>query len=464
MTNHTVFGTDPHYATFTEANDAATLTLANTFYTYGPTTVGWRVRGARVWVPVGATGFPFEVQVHFWNGAYSLEGDPQPTRTVTTTLHAGQWNEVQFTPLEVTSGGPFMVGYTTPGPYVYVTQAGMGGGGSFIEATDGSDLVLAETAPGARGRYLYGYGAFGTSSAYYGLDVIVDEGHSGGVTSWYYLDDEWVQSEGIPGPTGATGPAGPEGPEGPAGPTGATGAAGSAGATGATGPAGADGSDGADGLDGATSPWTQVVNETGASIANWTSVAGTWASSGGVLAQTGTSAIDTQLRYNNPVPIDGLVMEAQIRLTGGVSSNSAVGFVIGVTNPWTNGDRSFLLTNPNTGTGLFTNITTDVKNGSWGASGASSAALSYASWNTVRVTWSGGIASFYLNGVLAASIPTSTAVAVNNLNRPYIGLTGYSCAYEARNIKAWAPVLPGQSGESVLTSPALAHSLVFGGL
>lgn len=251
MTNHNVFGSSAP-ATLTEATDGVALTLANSFYTFGSSVEGWRARGARIYIPAGAAGFPFEAQVHFWNGSYSLAGNPTPTRTTTTTLHAGQWNEVSFTPLEITSGGAFMVGYTTPGPYVYASEGTMGAG--FIEATDGADVVLAETAsPLVRGRYYYpGTGSNGNSNNYYGLDVIVDEGHSGGVTSWYYVDDAWVQSEGIQGPTGATGPQGPVGPEGPEGPPGADGATGATGSTGATGATGSAGATGATGPAGST--------------------------------------------------------------------------------------------------------------------------------------------------------------------------------------------------------------------
>jgi hypothetical protein len=252
VTTHNVFGAGaPHATAMTPANDEATLTLANTFYTYGAGAAGWRVRGARLYVPAGQAGYPTEVTLHFWNGSYALGAGTTAMRSSTTTVYAGQWNEVFFTPVEVTSGGPFMIGVTTPGPYASLSQAVMGD--APVLATDSSPLALAAVFED-RGRFYYAGSTSGTTNTYYGLDPILDEGAGPITTQWYYVDGAWTQVEGIQGPSGPAGPAGATGATGPAGAEGPTGPAGPTGPEGPTGPAGADGADGADGATGATGP------------------------------------------------------------------------------------------------------------------------------------------------------------------------------------------------------------------
>jgi hypothetical protein len=165
---------------------------------------------------------------------------------VVVTLFPGQWNEVQWTPTEVTTSGPFMIAYTTSERYIYNNSQSS----TAVVASDGSPVALAEHAM-PRGRFLYQDGSNGSTEGYYGIDVIVDDGAvAGEASAWLWVDDSWKQVEGTQGiqgpagPTGATGPAGADGATGPAGATGPqgiqgpTGATGAAGATGATGPAG----------------------------------------------------------------------------------------------------------------------------------------------------------------------------------------------------------------------------------
>ena len=248
---HSVFGTGAPTYPLTVSSDGVSLTIANIFATTGATAEGWRVRGAKVYIPAGASGFPMVSTIKFWNGHFPLSSDPTPTHQVTTTLYAGQWNSVEFPPQVVTSAGQFMIGYSTLGEYVAAAQADVGS--STVPAADGSPLVLGDTDM-PRGRWRYESGVSGVGTAWYGIDVIVDEGSTGNATAKFYLDGEWRDVEGIAGPSGAVGPAGPKGDTGAAGPAGADGAQGPAGPTGPQGPQGVKGDTGATGPQGPTAP------------------------------------------------------------------------------------------------------------------------------------------------------------------------------------------------------------------
>jgi len=236
VTDHNVFGASAPPWTPSVNNDGVSVNVTNIFYTSGSGTTGWRVKGARIYVPSGAGSISTTVSLYLTTGNLPLSA----VQTAAATLTAGQWNEVTFTtPQVITPDTGFMIGYSSPGDYYAV--AGGTVGTSAVQSVASDPLYLAESAY-PRGRYYYpGSGANGSSVAWFGIDVIMDEGAPAGATVSLYIDGEWHDIAGIEGPAGPAGPAGADGADGADGSDGAPGspgADGSPGATGATGPAG----------------------------------------------------------------------------------------------------------------------------------------------------------------------------------------------------------------------------------
>jgi hypothetical protein len=175
-TQHSIWGSSAYPWTLIK-DTGAPITVANSFYSYGtsPNMEAWRIVGAKIWVPAGATTTG-PLAVKLWRGVgVDLATTPEQTATI-TSLTAGAWNTVYFpTPTETSMGESFKVGYRYPnGDYFGLMNAPEGG---FITALDGSHIVLsAETDNWNRGSYKYDSGGSAVSSGVYGIDVIYDEG------------------------------------------------------------------------------------------------------------------------------------------------------------------------------------------------------------------------------------------------------------------------------------------------
>jgi hypothetical protein len=167
LPEHNLLGATSGGYEYAGATDGEGITLANVYHV--GTSVGWRVLGARVWVPSDGAGFPVAGEILAW--AASTDSLATPLRTVATTLTPGQWNEVEFDPFTIATNSEFMVGYKTAGPYIAAT----GVPGGEVAASDGSALRLLSEAA-ARGRYRYASGANGSTPNFYGVDPVVDEG------------------------------------------------------------------------------------------------------------------------------------------------------------------------------------------------------------------------------------------------------------------------------------------------
>lgn len=173
---HSIWGSDPY--PWTIAKDTGSpITVANSFYSYGtsPDVSAWRIVGAKVWIPAGATTTG-PLAVSLWRGNNAqLETAPEQTASI-ASLTAGQWNTVYFPAAAETSvGETFKVGYRYPnGDYFGIGSPQPGG---YITATDGSHIVLASDSDDfGRSSYLYDGGTTNTSNSGYGIDVIYDEG------------------------------------------------------------------------------------------------------------------------------------------------------------------------------------------------------------------------------------------------------------------------------------------------
>jgi hypothetical protein len=180
---HSIFGASPYPGTLTLFTDGTpSILVTNGFYTFTEGAAGWRCVGARVYVPAGVElSGPVPVGMWAYAGAGTgpdLTSAPVASGEIATPVTG--WNEVRWTPVEVTPGTPFWVGYDLgAGRYLAATDLGA----DFIRAADDATVVLGEqnmSGLGSRGYFRIGdepvtSGAGGNG---YGLDVIIDEGAS----------------------------------------------------------------------------------------------------------------------------------------------------------------------------------------------------------------------------------------------------------------------------------------------
>lgn len=183
ISGHSVFAATPAL-TFSRYNDGGTLQVATGFYTYQSDTVGWKVKGMRIYLPAGAA-FPAPVNCHLYMPTLGQKPDlSSPIQTVQlATMVPGQWNSVEFaTPMTMTPGTPVWVGYqSSDGTYIHTPRPT---GDPFITAADGSHVALMDDDAVYGGNritrsfYRVNGGSTTASSAsapVYGVDIIVGE-------------------------------------------------------------------------------------------------------------------------------------------------------------------------------------------------------------------------------------------------------------------------------------------------
>lgn len=172
-TDHSVYASSPVSA-LQSYNDGGTITVATGFRI---DTSDWSVKGARIYVPSGAT-IPSSATAYLFAGATTPDL-ANPIRTATISTAVGQWNEVDFpTTYTATSGQYFWIGYDFGnGAYLSSSAAGT----SQIQASDGALLYMApDDIPGGAHRNYYRMNSGDTSHSTiggqsYGIDVIVTE-------------------------------------------------------------------------------------------------------------------------------------------------------------------------------------------------------------------------------------------------------------------------------------------------
>jgi hypothetical protein len=171
---HSIWGTSPYPYTLTKETGQP-ITVANVFYSYGtsPDVSAWRVVGAKIWVPAGAsvTG---PLAVEGWGAGVPIS-DPATVSASITSPIAGQWNTVYFNaPIETNASDLIKVGYRYPNGDYFGAPSPTS---DFVAALDGSHIVLAnEFEGGGRGYFAYDGGSFNPTTSVYGIDVIYDEG------------------------------------------------------------------------------------------------------------------------------------------------------------------------------------------------------------------------------------------------------------------------------------------------
>lgn len=189
------------------------------------------------------------------------------------------------------------------------------------------------------------------------------------------------------------------------------------------------------------SPWTLVFNEDGTSLANWTSLAGSWSVSGSVLQAICAANNSSQLKYTAKVPQSAIIYEAQIKLTsiGGFGTDNRVGIRFSC-----DGVNASL-------TGFFVSIRstgalTPASTGKiyWEMPANTTAGPTFVflfnldQFYTLRAVAVGNVVDFYVDGVFQTSgIRTLT---VTNLALEYssVTLSCFNCIAHYKNIKLYS--------------------------
>lgn len=181
LPTHTVFDTPP--GTLVKTVESEPYEWATGFYTYGGAT-GWKVKGARVYVPEGVT-VPSTAEINLYTTVDGASAPVlgSPTKTVTMTgITSGQWNTVNFPSVTaVDPGDIWWIGVKFPdGTWLGVTAFSEG----YVQAADLSTLVLADRVPNTGLNRIYQRIGTGSTIAgdaghirdvWYGMDAVVEE-------------------------------------------------------------------------------------------------------------------------------------------------------------------------------------------------------------------------------------------------------------------------------------------------
>lgn len=180
-------------------------------------------------------------------------------------------------------------------------------------------------------------------------------------------------------------------------------------------------------------PWTQVIDDDGSSLANWTqnNGVGTWAASGGTINQTNASPGGWSLLFTDaasPHPRAMHIFEAEFKVGTGVASGLCY-----KRDGATTGDHLpvFYLDE-----GSHT-VKAATFSGSQFLGNGSVIAPTAGTWYKLRVVAVGSSYDLYANGVFVASVPAQDASGWGVIG---FGLTSTGTV-NVRNIKAWEPDL-----------------------
>jgi hypothetical protein len=177
--------------------------------------------------------------------------------------------------------------------------------------------------------------------------------------------------------------------------------------------------------------WTQVVNESGASFANWTANDGTWASTGTIIQQTAApSATEREARYNTKIQFGWpTIVEAEIRAPSagqGTGANIQVKLILG--EDGASGTQGHAA--------VFEFGTTDQvqweRHGNALIRGINNT-LNLDQWYKLRIIVSGPWISYILDGTHLGN----SYASVVQPTADYLMLATYNAIADFRNIKVW---------------------------
>lgn len=180
--------------------------------------------------------------------------------------------------------------------------------------------------------------------------------------------------------------------------------------------------------------WNQLVNESGASFANFTANSGTWASNGTIIQQTST-AVTThrRARYNTIQPL-GLpyLLEAEVRLPSAgqlTGTDILAGIYMGYDGAAGSGGLFVGINDGTSGQGI------QIERQAAVVIRLISNTINLDTWYKIRIANIGVFVSVYLDGVFKGN---AISASINSSSPDYIGLVTYNSIADFRNIKAWA--------------------------
>lgn len=171
MAEHTVFGASaPAWGEPSAFNDGSPSIVTGTaFYS---TTTEWFVVGGRLRIPAGAT-LPGTVTLAL--RVYPYESAPDyadsPVRTAVATVAEG-WIEARWDSYALSAT---QVAWITAEDFGVNYLAAAVGHTDPVQASDASDLYMAEAATQWRSAFRIGAGATASSSSWYGADILVSD-------------------------------------------------------------------------------------------------------------------------------------------------------------------------------------------------------------------------------------------------------------------------------------------------
>ncbi len=195
---------------------------------------------------------------------------------------------------------------------------------------------------------------------------------------------------------------------------------------------------------GASNYWTNIVSESGGSLANWTSYGGgTWSTDGVVISQTDTGAASRCLRYNTPFNSGNFIFQTDIKI---VSSTTGVAGMVLNDNTTT---ISGFFTNDTNGNGSVTNAFRSGTANTSEGSATLTPSIPFGTWFTFRVvvtslftplnTANAPNVDFYINGSYIGTLAHTTSSAFLGT---YFALITNGSSAQFRNIKVWVPNYP----------------------
>jgi hypothetical protein len=176
-----------------------------------------------------------------------------------------------------------------------------------------------------------------------------------------------------------------------------------------------------------------VYENTGDTIAGFSTVNGTWSTDGTVISQTATSINAAWLVYTAGVlPVGMSIFEADVRVNAGTDS---AGIVIGANTNINGGGALGRLTIGTPNKVVIEQAT---------VSGRSSANFAWTTgtWYKLRLATAGGLASLFVDGVLMTTAGNNT---VNINDAGGIALLTQNNTASFRNLKFWRSRLPGEA-------------------
>lgn len=182
--------------------------------------------------------------------------------------------------------------------------------------------------------------------------------------------------------------------------------------------------------------WVKLIDETGASFANFTGVTGTWSSDGTVIKQTGT-ATSTKQRAKHATRVLGqhiIDVEFMIPTSGAIASQTdqrAGTMALWDGSSGTGGCLTFAKGVSNVGTSV------SIEQDSIASRILNAKAFTYFdTWHKLRTYVCGNTAAAWLNG--GAVVGSGNAVAANN-DASFVGLYTFNTVTWFRNFRVWVP-------------------------